>query len=97
MKIGLPEFAIIAAVVAVLGGFGAFIYYGEKRHMAEANEKRTGHCFDASRVIATTAGSPDDYTCPNIGHRMRLQPVTKAGEEIGAVVFCECQREEKKP
>jgi hypothetical protein len=47
-------------------------------------------CFNTSMLLATTAGSPNGYSCNNKHHKMRVEPVTKAGEEIGALVFCEC-------
>jgi hypothetical protein len=47
-------------------------------------------CFNSSVLVATTTGSPNGYSCNNKHHKMRVEPVTKAGEEIGALVFCEC-------
>lgn len=53
-------------------------------------------CHDASRLLATTSGSPDDFECPNKHHRMRVTVATKAtNEEAAALVFCECEREAK--
>lgn len=49
-------------------------------------------CQDSATLVATTAGSPNGATCPNRHHRMRVVPATLAGEEIGATVFCECER-----
>jgi hypothetical protein len=51
-------------------------------------------CRDESRLLATTTGSPSAFACPNRLHRMRVE-VSRAvaGEEIGALVFCECKRE----
>lgn len=47
-------------------------------------------CFNSSVLLATTTGSPSGYSCNNKHHKMRVEPVTKAGEEIGSLVFCEC-------
>lgn len=47
-------------------------------------------CFNTSILLATTTGSPSFATCSNKRHKMRVEPVTKSGEEIGALVFCEC-------
>ncbi len=47
-------------------------------------------CLDYSSLLATTTGSPNSLHCNNKHHKMRVEPVTKAGEEIGALVFCEC-------
>jgi hypothetical protein len=64
----------------------------EKRRAAE---KWNEECLDESTMVATTAGSPNSASCTNRLHRMKVQSVTLAGEEIGALVFCECQREVK--
>lgn len=53
-------------------------------------------CHDVSTLVATTTGSPDSFECPNKLHRMRVAASTKSGEEVGAVVFCECVRAEEK-
>lgn len=58
---------------------------------------RNSPCQDSSTLLATTAGSPDAFSCDNKNHRMRAETVTKAGEEIGALVICECIRPESKP
>lgn len=51
-------------------------------------------CTDMSWLLATTAGSPNQAACPNKSHRMRVQvATTPSQEEIGALVFCECQRD----
>lgn len=56
-------------------------------------------CASESTLVATTSGSPSSATCPNRYHKMRVEPVTRAGEEIAALVFCECviPGTEKKP
>lgn len=48
-------------------------------------------CFNQSTLVATTAGSPNAAFCPNKKHKMRVDPVTKSGEEIASLVVCECQ------
>lgn len=63
-------------------------HYDKRR----AAEDYNAPCRDTSWLMATTVGSPNRATCPNRAHRMRVEAVTKAGEEIGAVAFCECQR-----
>ena len=51
-------------------------------------------CTDQSWLLATTAGSPSHAVCPNQRHRMHVQvATTSSNEEVGALVFCECQRE----
>lgn len=63
------------------------------RHKVEAWE---GPCTDKSWLLSTTAGSPDVAECPNKHHHMRVQvATTPSHEEIGALVFCECERDEK--
>lgn len=53
----------------------------------------SGACADESWLLATTAGSPDNAKCPNPLHHMRVQvATTPSNEEIGALVFCECDR-----
>lgn len=47
-------------------------------------------CIDSATLVATTTGSPNEYSCTNKHHKMRVEASTKAGEEIGALVFCEC-------
>lgn len=50
-------------------------------------------CRDESVLLATTAGSPNSFTCPNRLHKMRVQVATApSNEEAAAIVFCECQR-----
>jgi len=62
-----------------------------RRLKREADERWNGPCADESTLVATTAGSPNSFTCWNKHHRMRVDPVTKASnEEIGALVFCQC-------
>jgi hypothetical protein len=64
---------------------------------AEARRARewSEPCHDASRLIATTAGSMSDFECSNKRHRMRVQVATHpSNEEAAALVFCECDRGE---
>jgi len=50
-------------------------------------------CHDESALLATTAGSPSSFECPNRLHKMRVQVATApTNEEAAALVFCECQR-----
>ena len=50
-------------------------------------------CSDESVLLATTAGSPSEFRCPNREHRMQVQPMTVASkEEAAALVFCRCER-----
>ena len=57
----------------------------------QKHEQWEGPCADKSWLLATTSGSPSEATCPNKGHRMRVQvATTPSQEEIGALVFCEC-------
>jgi len=67
---------------------------GDSKYKREKREAWEGACADKSWLLATTAGSPDMAECPNKHHRMRVQvATTPSHEEIGAVVFCECQRD----
>lgn len=51
-------------------------------------------CHDESELLATTTGSPNSMKCPNRFHRMKVQvATTPSHEEIGALVFCECERD----
>jgi hypothetical protein len=48
-------------------------------------------CHDESTLLATTAGSPDHFRCPNRRHRMQVQVATTgSNEEAAALVFCRC-------
>jgi hypothetical protein len=50
-------------------------------------------CRDKTVLLATTAGSPNQFECGNREHVMRVQVAsTPSNEEAAAVVFCECQR-----
>lgn len=49
-----------------------------------------GPCADSATLLATTGGSPNTAACPNKRHRMRSAVATAQGEEIGALVVCEC-------
>jgi hypothetical protein len=52
-----------------------------------------GPCLDTSTLVATTAGSPNGFSCSNKLHRMKVETKVIAGEEIGALVFCQCFKE----
>jgi hypothetical protein len=86
----MMRFAIFVVLV-VLSGCDDMD--GSRRAQAIADKAWEGPCADTSWLLATTAGSPDRATCPNKAHRMRVQvATTPSHEEIGALVFCECQR-----
>lgn len=60
----------------------------------QRQEKWTEPCRDQSALLATTAGSPDTFECPNRLHKMKVQVATAPShEEAAALVFCECQKE----
>jgi hypothetical protein len=66
-----------------------------RRWKQESDERREGPCADVSWLLATTAGSPNEASCPNKRHKMRVQVATTSShEEVGALVFCECQKED---
>lgn len=87
---------VTSAVLALVAVFFKAADYTQTRNQEqwrrEEEYRRNGPCSDTSTLIATTAGSPSSVSCENRSHRMRVQPVTRSGEEIGAVVFCECER-----
>lgn len=86
------------AAACIFGLFKAVDYMQTKdrAHWQREEERlRNGPCSDTSTLIATTAGSPSSASCVNRLHRMHVQPVTQSGEEVGAVVFCECERTER--
>ncbi len=59
----------------------------------EKREAWHGPCADVSTLLATTAGSPNGFTCPNKRHQMRVEVAsTGTPEEAAALVFCECRR-----
>lgn len=52
-------------------------------------------CHDEARLLATTAGSPGRFECPNQKHKMQVQIATgSSNEEFGALVFCKCVSEQ---
>jgi hypothetical protein len=52
-------------------------------------------CRDEAMLLATTAGSPDKFSCWHRLHRMRVQVATTAShEEAAALVFCQCDHPE---
>jgi hypothetical protein len=57
----------------------------------EAREAWHAPCADTAVLLATTGGSPNDVRCSNKRHRMRVTPAAVSGEEVGALVACECQ------
>lgn len=81
-----------------LGFLGAFIFAdlnADKRYERQKREAWEGPCADSSTLVATSTGSPNAETCSNKRHKMRVQVTTISGNEIGALVFCECRGEEK--
>ena len=93
----LPYVVGAVAVTGILGGLiwvaNASAESDRQRYAAEKREALEGECHDQAVLLATTAGSPDERNCPNRRHRMRVTIATTAGEEVGALVFCECQRD----
>jgi hypothetical protein len=69
----------------------------EQADARRAHEAWIGPCSDNSVLLATTSGSPSQFTCPNREHRMRVQVATNSSnEEAAALVFCECRRPNEK-
>lgn len=64
----------------------------EKTEQIRLDEVAKHPCRDEITLVATTAGSPNDHQCSHPNQRARVEVATKAGEEIGVTVFCECQR-----
>jgi len=86
----------VVGLVGLVAGFGGSVFYGVHAQRVEedqrVHEATYGTCHDQSWLLATTAGSPDSARCPNVHQRMRVQVATTAShEEVGALVFCECQ------
>ncbi len=50
-------------------------------------------CVDTATLLATTAGSPNVFSCWHEDHRMEVSVATLAGEEIGSTVTCRCIRD----
>ena len=91
--VALYALLVLIQGCTIEGKYGCNDFDGNKRAECERRyEYNTDECQDSATLLATTAGSPDNYTCPNKHHKMRVESVTKAGEEIGATVFCECVR-----
>jgi len=51
-------------------------------------------CMDSVTLVSTAAGTANGITCNNVHHRLRVEPVEKSGNQIGTLVFCECQKGE---
>ena len=79
----------VAVALALLGCKGTSWETPAQRRETEWS----GPCHDESRLVATTAGSPNGFECPNAKHRMRVEVKTQSGEEIAALVVCECIRD----
>lgn len=96
------ELLIAATIILAMAGVAVLgvrslphIETGDERVARERAGRWTEPCHDQSSLLATTAGSPDNFECPNKLHRMRVQVASKAtNEEAAALVFCECQRPE---
>ncbi len=86
----------IVAMVGLVGWDQQVDGTAERRRWAEEARKTwEGPCADRSWLLATTSGSPSSAQCPNKKHHMRVQVVTtSSNDEIGALVFCECARDE---
>lgn len=89
--------AVLAGVVVCVSAMVALnraidsVNATAKREAQEEEERAfNGECHDEATLIATSAGSPDKARCLNRRHKMRIEVSTKAGEEVGAVVHCEC-------
>src|SRR5574337_916558 len=68
----------------------------EDHYKQQKKEAWEEPCHDTSMLLATTAGSPNEFTCPNKHHRMQVQITTTASnEEVGALVFCQCMSEDQ--
>lgn len=87
--------AFVLALVCLLG-CDEMSGKADQQRAEEARIKQwEGPCADKSWLLATTTGSPSIATCPNKRHHMRVQVATTASnEEVGALVFCECERDE---
>jgi hypothetical protein len=85
---------IIVTVGGVIGGLIYWLAQQESTADAFARERREAWvepCRDQSTLLATTAGSPSSFECPNRQHRMRVQvATTPTNEEAAALVVCEC-------
>ena len=63
----------------------------EQQLARQRNAEWTEPCRDQGVLLATTAGSPSRFECPNRLHKMRVQvATTPTHEEAAALVVCEC-------
>lgn len=90
---------VVLGFAGIVWGVHAFVRDVDEsgRRQAEAvalaaEQLRSGPCSDEAHLLATTFGVGDQFACPNIRHRMQVQPATVGGEEIGALVLCKCVR-----
>jgi hypothetical protein len=90
------EILVVCFAGAVI--IGLFVYGLSAMETPRERQARqwTEPCADESALVATTAGSPNSFTCSNRNHRMRLEVKTQSGEEIAALVVCECARPAQK-
>jgi hypothetical protein len=84
------EMAVLAGVVV---GFVAAVESSRRADESEKREAVEGPCVDSATLVATSSGSPSSTQCVNKRHKMRVQVTSIAGNEVGAVVHCECQPE----
>jgi hypothetical protein len=93
------KFSFIVFVTTLLFGCekdlcGNYIAWEQYEHaICEKKVKFNEPCLDTSTLVATTAGSPNQFSCSNKLHRMKVETKVIAGEEIGALVFCQCFKE----
>lgn len=84
----------VTYAIAACNSEGTVLEGDEHMSRRISNEKWNAPCVDESTLIATTTGSPNNFKCWNKHHRMHVQVTTTSShEEIGALVFCECERE----
>lgn len=89
----LATLAIVTALFLVGRACSEVNKMAELARKKDEEKQFNGPCRDASTLVATTAGSPNYSVCTNRLHRMHVEPVTRAGEEIAALVFCKCERD----
>lgn len=86
----------LKSVILVLAAFVFMACEDPNSESAVARRKHAAwvaECHDESVLLAITAGSPSEYTCPNQQHVMHVQVASQpSNEEFGALVFCQCAR-----
>jgi hypothetical protein len=81
--------------VGIVGVIAGAEFGQAARYAREKREAWEGPCADSATLVATSSGSPNTETCTNKRHKMRVQVTTISGNEVGAVVHCECHGELK--